>query len=436
MKNVNMVGHSQTQTSAWPFSEQARRTGPPPISWLMRDALEVPGMISLAAGFVDQASLPAKETAAICRSLFEKPETAQSALQYGSTFGDPGLRRTILNRLHQQNVLSPDASVSCDDIMIGNGSQQLLYLLSEALLDPGDIVLVEAPTYFVFLGILESLGARTIGLETDPEGVIPESLDETLYRLESEGEFGRVKYMYVMTYFANPTGRSWSVSRKNQIMEILRSHRRGDLPLLLVEDGAYRALSDSGSVSPPLKALDENNDEVMYLESFSKCLAPGLKVGCAVGPGELIAKMVDIKGNHDFGTANLAQQILLRSIESDWYDSHIADVRKAYKEKRERLVELLAEQAGREISFEVPEGGFYLWVQLRGEKGTGPESALFRRALEEKILYVPGAYCYSADRPESRFCSSLRLSYGMISIEQLVEGVRRLGRAIQSIGPA
>ena len=102
----------------------------------------------------------------------------------------------------------------------------------------------------------------------------------------------------------------------------------------------------------------------------------------------------------------------------------------------ERLVELLAEQAGREISFDVPEGGFYLWVQLRGERGTSPESDLFRRAMEKKILYVPGAYCYSADRPESRFCSSLRLSYGMISIEQLVEGVRRLGRAIQSIGPA
>lgn len=400
----------------------------------MRDALEVPGMISLAAGFVDQESLPAEPIEATCRSLFHDADTARATLQYGSTFGDPSLRRTILDRLLSEKVISPDAAVSCNDVMIGNGSQQLLYLLSETLLDPGDIVLLEAPTYFVFLGILESLGATTIGLDTDSDGLVPESLDAVLIRLKSEGRLARVKFLYVMSYFANPTGRSWSSTRKREILEILRRHCQNESPILVVEDAAYRSLGEDEAVDPPLKSFDKENTEVLYLESFSKCLAPGLKVGCAVGPEPIIAKMVDLKGNHDFGTSNLSQQILAQSIQSTWYDEHVADVRRTYREKRRRLVAFLAEVSKENVSFDVPNGGFYLWMRLKDNRDTGPHSALFARAVEEKVLYVPGAYCFSADRVESRFCSWLRLSYGMISMDQLAEAVRRLGRAIDSAG--
>ncbi|MFH1741457.1 MAG: PLP-dependent aminotransferase family protein [bacterium] len=309
----------------------------------------------------------------------------------------------------------------------------MLYLLSEALLDPGDIVLVEAPTYFVFLGILESFGAQTIGLTSDVEGITPESLEETLDRLNHCGHLERVKFLYTMTYFANPTGRSWSTERKQAILSILRSYRQRGARLLLVEDGAYRYLDDDRRFTPTTKSYDKENQEVLYLESFSKCLAPGLKIGCAVGPRDLIGKMADLKGNHDFGTSNFAQQILYRALDSSWFDKHLESVCETYRRKRLCLITALKETVGERIAFDVPRGGFYLWMRLKDNVDTGPKSDLLQRALAEKVLYVPGEYCYSTDRPESRCCSWLRLSYGMVSDELIEEGVERLGRAIEPI---
>ena len=257
------------------FSQCGRRTAAPEISWLMAQALETPGLISLAAGFVDQESLPHHVVSSEVNELLNEPLSGRAMLQYGTTQGDEGLRRMLNERLREEGVLHPNAPVDASQFILGSGSQQILYLLAEALLDEGDIVLMEAPTYFVVLGAMQTRGAQTIGIDIDEGGLIPERLEQALQQLESEGKLGRVKMLYCMTYAGNPHGVTLREERRPQILNILRYYRERGFPILLLEDAAYRRLNFS-TPPAPVKSLDEDNDLVLYTESFSKSLSPGL----------------------------------------------------------------------------------------------------------------------------------------------------------------
>lgn len=428
-------GRQSRNAAAWKqrYSRLARRTQSPEISWLMAQALEVPGLISLAAGFVDQDSLPHLEIASLMRKWMEHAATGQTALQYGTTAGDMELRSELVSRLRREGVLSPGAEVNTAHALIGSGSQQLLYLAAEALLDEGDIVLVEAPTYFVVLGVFLARGARIIGIDTDEQGIRPEKVAECLERLHRQGERPRVKMLYVMTYATNPLGVTLSLARRKELMDILGSHQDTGHPVLLVEDAAYRRLSFDPVPPPPLKSFDSHNESVLYLESFSKSLSPGFRLGFGVGPQAIVEKMVDIKGNHDFGSGNLSQQLLKEVLREGLFDRHTEALRQVYRRKRDITLEILQETFPPGAAWYRPQGGFYFWITLPARIDTGPHGDLFRRALEEKVLYVPGCLCYSPDRPESRQSSALRLSYGMIGEEKLREGCRRLGAAMACV---
>ena len=412
------------------FSALARRTHPPVISWLMAQALEVPGLISLAAGFVDQSTLPSREVESALLQALAEADVVQSPLQYGTTYGDLALRRLLVQRLRREEVWPFHTSLDENQVMVGSGSQQLLYLACEALLDEGDIVLLEAPTYFVVLGAIAARGARTIGLDTDADGLCPEALESSLARLEAQGDLPRVKLLYLMTYATNPLGVTLSPPRRRKVMDVLQTYRDRGFPILLLEDAAYRRLCFSSQRPLPLKSLDESGDLVLYTESFSKSLSPGLRLGYAAGPSDLIAKMVDLKGNHDFGSANVSQQIARILLASGAYDRHVEMLKACYAGKCALVQRLLDEQLPPEASHLVPSGGFYTWIMLPPVVDTSPASRLFQQALHEKVLYVPGCLCYSGDRPESRFSSSLRLSFGMIDEARLEEGCRRLMRAL------
>src|SRR3954468_8355379 len=184
----------------------SRRTSPPIISSLMQKALETPGLISLAAGFVDQQSLPVEATARAIARVFEDREEGRRALQYGTTQGDPGLRARLIAQLERnERVAVGTFAGAIGRTVVTEGSQQLLYLIAEALLDPGDIVLVESPTYFVFLGVLETRGARVIGVETDGGGLRIDALEATFARLDAEGSLDRVKLIYTVSEHSNPS---------------------------------------------------------------------------------------------------------------------------------------------------------------------------------------------------------------------------------------
>lgn len=413
------------------FSRQARRTLPPEISWLMAQALEVPDIISLAVGFVDGESLPNEELGCILQDMMRQTNAGQAALQYGTTQGDLELREALIHRLQNEGVFHSDSRIGASNCLVGSGSQQILYLAAEALLDEGDIVLLEAPTYFVVLGVFNSRGARTVGIDTDEGGLIPEKLEERLEELKRQGLLQRVKMLYLMTYATNPLGVTLSQKRREQIQSILMRYREEGYPILLLEDAAYRRLIFDGDCPPPIKSFDEENDWVLYTESISKSLSPGLRLGFAAGPQALIDKMIDLKGNHDFGSSNLAQQILKEVMRTGLFERHLQTLNAVYRRKRNLALQVLRDHFPSQARWLQTNGGFYIWVSLPAGVDTGARGDLFKTALEEKILYVPGCLCYSADRPEAQRSSSMRLSFGMIGEERLQEGCKRLGKTLK-----
>ena len=413
------------------FSAIAQRTTPPEISWLMAQALEVPGLISLAAGFVDHESLPHEPLAAELHDMLSDPALGSAMLQYGTTQGDLTLRQMLHERLRNEGVFHPHAPHDESHYLIGSGSQQILYLAAEALLDPGDIVLLDAPTYFVVLGAFTSHGARTIGIETDEAGMNVDHLAQQLAQLEEEGELHRVKMVYCMSYSTNPQGVTLSESRRRAMVDLLKGYQAKGHHILLLEDAAYRQLCYDAA-PPPLISYDEDGSLVVYTESFSKSLSPGLRLGFGVGPKPVMEKMIQIKGSHDFGSSNFSQQILRRVISKGIFDDHIQRLVQRYREKTAFVIAQLQDQMPADVQWIEPSGGFYVWVTLPANIDTGPHSNFFARALAHKVLYVPGALCFSPDRPEAQHNTSMRLAFGMIGEDELRQGIDRLARAIEA----
>ncbi len=388
------------------FSALARRLREPPISWLMKAALDRPDLISLAAGFTDSETLPVEEVAALTREILSRPKTARAALQYGTTAGLPPLRQELLRRWQKQDGLR---RFTPDDVVVTNGSQQLLYLLTEVLCDPGDIALVEEPTYFVYLGILEAMGVRAM-----PFGAVPRRL------------LPRVKLAYLVTYFQNPTGRTWSLEAKREALARVKQYERGaGHPIYIVEDAAYRDLRLEGEDVPSFKSLDPGNTRVAYTHTLTKPFATGIKLGYGILPAALRRAVVRSKGNHDFGSSNFLQMILARALAAGVYERHLPKIAAAYRRKRDVMVaELRARLPA--ARFEVPQGGLYVWAELPAAVNTGVNSRLFRRALEAGVLYVPGEMCYAGHAPQN----CLRLSFGAARTEEIRKGIRLLAEAV------
>ncbi len=416
------------------ISAKAQRTSDPPISYLLQVALEVPGMISLAAGLVDQETLPAEEVAKLLQFLQRDERCRLPSLQYGTTGGLQCLRQSILEYLREADeVAYPDDTFGWQNVVVTNGSQQFLHLVGESLIDPGDIVLVSDPTYFVFMGVLESVGARTIGVRFDEDGMVPEALDEILNRLTATGEIRRLKLIYVQSYYQNPTGVSLSADRRKRIFErIERLDREGNFVCLL-EDSAYRELYFDDVAVPSMKSLDVNNRYIAMTGSFSKAFAPGLRLGYGLMPPWLVPHVLRQKGNEDFGSTNLCQHLAWASMETGEFLRHADDLRGRYRRKCERMLSAIEEFFPEGVRWIEPRGGLYVWVSLPKGIETGGDSELFRAALEHKTVYVPGEYCYAArpEGPPDR--SSMRLTYAYISEEEITEGIRRLGAALRQV---
>ncbi|MFN4258979.1 MAG: aminotransferase class I/II-fold pyridoxal phosphate-dependent enzyme, partial [Gemmataceae bacterium] len=225
-----------------PFSERAMRTQDQPISYFMQQAVENPHIISLAAGLVDYDSLPAAETASALEAILHDPRRAKAALQYGTTQGYAPLRHKLLERtLALDGVTPQDVAVTIHDVVVTTGSQQLLYLLGELLLNPGDLIITEAPSYFVYQGTLTSMGVRTLAVPMDEHGMDTDALEDLLEQLDHSGELERLKLIYVVDYFQNPSGRTLSLPRRQHLYELARRYSKHHR-LFILEDAAYREL--------------------------------------------------------------------------------------------------------------------------------------------------------------------------------------------------
>ncbi len=410
-----------------------RGTAEPPISWLMRIKLERPRLISLAAGFTDNPTLPVAGSRRLLNELLGDTALGQAALQYGSTAGDVMLRKLTARRIRQLdgNLRGQAATYEASRTVITHGSQQFLYIATEALCDPGDIVLVEDPTYFVYLGIMQSRGVAGRGVRMNRDGIDLGHLEQVLESLKRDGNLPRLKILYLVSYYQNPTSRSTSLRVKAGALELLRRYERAaGHPIYLMEDAAYRELGFAGTPSSSALAVKGAADRVIYSGTYSKPFATGVRVGFGILPEELLTPVLRIKGNHDFGTSHLIQQLVGRALDSGLYEKNLPKVQRRYRVKAKAMTDAMGEHFPGSVQWEQPEGGLNVWVAWPRKVNTGMKSRFFKQVLDRNVLYVPGGLCYVDDPTRAKPSHEMRLSFGAASEADIREGIRRLGQAI------
>lgn len=429
--------HADRPEDSFIFSERARRTVEQPIGYLMAQAVENPSLISLAAGLVDYPTLPSAEVAELSARILggEGPET-KTPLQYGTTEGLTELRRRMLERSERLDGLEPGGyGAGLEDVIITTGSQQFLYILTDILVDPGDIVICSWPSYFVYTGALKTMGAEVRCVDIDQDGMVPGALESLLERLESEGKLSRVKIVYVVDYHQNPTGITLSEERRARILGLVKNFSR-EHRILLLEDSAYRELTYEGKAPRTIKSFESENRYCALAQTFSKSFSPGMKTGYGILPRDLVAPLLLQKGSHDFGSANLCQHVLLAALESGLYERHVEELCRHYTHKRDAMLRCLESGLGslrsRGLRWTRPTGGMYVWLSLPEGVDTRFDSPLFERALKEGVIYVPGACCYPDDPTRTAPIHEMRLSFGEASIENIERGIELLARAVHA----
>jgi 2-aminoadipate transaminase len=398
----------------------------------MSRALANPDLISLAAGFVDQQTLPLEAARQAIDSLLSVNQAGLAALQYGTTPGFPPLRDAVLQRfLSADGVTAAASQLTVEQTVVTAGSNQLLHLVGESLLDPGDIVLCAAPTYLVFLGTLANIGARSIGVATDRHGMIPEALNEQLQRLEKAGDLPRVKLVYLVTYSDNPAGLTMPFDRRGRIVELVKRWSRAG-KIHIISDAAYRELRYWGDDIPSLRSFDEDGQTVIATETISKSFSPGIRVGWGFLPRHLVEPVCNQKGNIDFGSPNFSQHLMAEVFAQGLFEPHVERIRASYRKKLQAMLaaadRLLAPIPG--VRWVRPSGGLYVWLELPDHIETGPSGTLFDLAAKEGVLYVPGEYCFPTEGEPVRK-NMIRLSFGVQTCEKIAAGMQALARAIR-----
>jgi DNA-binding transcriptional MocR family regulator len=366
-----------------------------------------PEVVSLAGGMPYLSALPMDAVAGTLAHLVAT--RGQQALQYGSGQGDPALREQILEVMALEGI-----SAHPDDVVVTTGSQQALDLVTRIFIDPGDVVLAEAPSYVGALGVFASYQAEVSHVASDDDGLVPAALEERIVALRQAGK--RVKLLYTVPNFHNPAGTTLSQERRPEVLEICERHG-----ILVLEDNPYGLLGFDRDPYPAMRASAP--DGVVYLGSFSKTFAPGLRVGWAVAPHAVREKLVLASESAILCPSALAQMAVSSYLtDSDW-QAQIKVYRELYRERRDAMLDSLEAQLP-EAHWTHPDGGFYVWLTL--PEGLDAK-AMLPRAVTERVAYVPGT-AFFADGTGHRH---LRLSYCYPEPDRIREGVRRLAAVVR-----
>ena len=367
-----------------------------------------PEVVSLAGGMPYIAGLPLEEIAETMRRLIV--ERGATALQYGSGQGDQELREQIVEVMKLEGIHAHP-----DDVVVTTGSQQAVDLVTTIFINPGDVIVAEAPSYVGALGVFRAHEADVVHVPMDEDGLIPESLDQTITRLKAEGK--RVKFLYTVPNFHNPAGVTLSAERRPRIVEIARRHG-----VLILEDNPYGLLGFDSEPLPAMRSLSD--DGVIYLGSFSKTFAPGFRVGWAVAPHAVREKLVLASEAAILCPSNASQMAISSYLaHHDWL-GQIKSFRVQYRERRDAIIEALEEHMPA-ASWTVPAGGFYTWVKL--PEGLDAKSML-PRAITERVAYVAGTAFYM----DGRGADHMRLSFCYPTPDRIREGVRRLAGVVEA----
>ncbi|WP_328613246.1 PLP-dependent aminotransferase family protein [Amycolatopsis sp. NBC_00355] len=368
-----------------------------------------PEVVSLAGGMPNLAALPLDTLSAQVAEIIA--EDGLVALQYGSAHGVPALREQICEIMALEGIKAHP-----DDVVVTVGSQMGLDMVTRLFCDPGDVVIAEGPSYVGALGSFAAYQAQVVHVAMDENGLVPELLREALAQTEKAGR--RVKFLYTIPNFHNPAGVTLAVERRAEILEICREHG-----VLVVEDNPYGLLGFDGQTYPALRSTDPDN--VVYLGSFSKTFASGLRVGWVLAPHAVREKLVLAAESATLCPPTLNQLIVSRYLATHDWKGQIKKFRENYRERRDAILSALDQHLPPGCSWTKPDGGFYVWVTVPEGVDT---KAMLPRAVTARVAYASGTGFY-ADGFGSR---QMRLSYCYPTPERIREGVRRLAAVLES----
>lgn len=384
----------------------------------IRELLKVtqrPEIISFGGGLPAPDVFPVRRFEDACQKVLS--QHGPIALQYSSTEGHEPLRQMIAGNMARYGILAKP-----ENVLITGGSQQALDLIGKLLINPGDRVLVEAPTYLGALQAFDVYGAQYLSVPLDADGLETEQLEPSLR--------SGPKFMYVLPNFQNPSGVTLSEPRRHQL--ILLADRYG---IPIIEDDPYGQLRYEGEHIAPLVVLDRENlrrdngftlGNVIYLSTFSKTLAPGIRLAWIVAPEDVIKKLVQLKQGADLHTSTFNQYVAYEVARDGFLDQHVKLIRQVYRERRDVMLHALKEYFPPEVTWTHPQGGLFLWVTM--PQGTDSQ-ALFQAALAENVAFVPGDSFYANNGHEGG--RHMRLNFSHSQPEQIREGIRRLSIAVK-----
>ena len=367
--------------------------------------LAKPGIISFAGGAPDPNLFPKKEFAEIAKEILERE--GNTALQYGITEGYAPLRTWVKERLMKQGILKED-----ENVIIVSGGQQGIDLCSKSLINPGDGVICEEPSFIGGLNCFRSYNAELFGVPVQSDGLDTEKLEELLK------EHKNIKLLYTISTFQNPSGITISMEKRKKILELADKY-----DILIYEDNPYGELRFTGEEIPTLKSMDKSG-RVIYFGSFSKILAPGMRLGFTSAPEALLERMIICKQTQDVHTNVLSQMIAYKFLTTTSIDEHIAKLRAAYGKKCKLMMECMDKYFPKTVTHTCPEGGLFLYCTMPD----GYDSKeLMKKALERNVAFVPGTSCMIDDKATY---STFRMNYSTASEADIEEGIKALGEVL------
>jgi 2-aminoadipate transaminase len=400
--------------SPWRLAARAAAMNPSAIREILK-VTERPGILNFAGGLPSPETFPVEAMRAACATvLAEGSAIAKPALQYAASEGLPELRQWVASEMAKQG-----ATVSPEQVLITTGSQQGLDLVAKVLIDASAPLLVETPTYLGALQAFTPMQPQVISVASDDDGVLPEALRQ---QLAEEGQVvggEHPRFMYLLPNFQNPTGRTMPEARREAVLAVCREHR-----LPIIEDNPYGELWFDQP--PPQPLLARWPEGVIYLGSFSKILAPGLRLGYVIAPSALYPKLLQAKQAADLHTPGFNQRVVIEVLKGDFLDRHVPTIRALYKSQRNAMMAALERHmAGLDVTWTQPVGGMFVWLRL--PEGLDAQ-ALLPQAVEAGMAFVPGTPFY-AHQPDRR---TLRLSFVTSTVAQIDQGMAMLAQVIRA----
>lgn len=365
-----------------------------------------PGVVSFAGGWPDPALFPTEAIKEIVAHMMDTEP--HIALQYGASTGDPRLRRWLAERMQTRNGME----VGADQIMVTSGSQQGIFLTNALLIEAGDVIVTESPSFVGAYGSMQLFKSQRIGVEMDDDGLDTEKLEALLKRQ-------KVKYVYVIPDFQNPTGRTMSIARRRHLAELAEQY-----DFMILEDSPYSELRYEGAHRPPIHAFDQHG-RTIYLGSFSKTFSP-MRVGWLAAPTELVQKMTPVKQSIDTNTSALAQALVYHFCERGLLDGQIAKINAAYKRKRDVMFATFDRYMPSEVSWTSPEGGMFAWLSLPTHMDA---SEVFLKGIDAKVAVVAGNGFYPDEALGPK--NEMRINWVSPTEQQIHDGMRTLAEVIR-----